>query len=180
MSDNYLIYENAKRISYNQGFLDGYKRGVEDAKDQSQDRPFPPNSIDLGDRDTIKLKILPLELAGHDLKIGDKTEFTWDEAVKEVKEMESSGWRLPTAHEWVLIAEELALAEDGDLDGEKLLKTMHCDSSYGSWWSSTSFGLSNAFYLDVDTDGYVDPRDYDDRRDGFSVRLVKEVKNEDT
>lgn len=28
-----LIYENAKRISYNKGFLDGYKRGVEDAKD---------------------------------------------------------------------------------------------------------------------------------------------------
>lgn len=28
-----MIYENAKRISYNQGFLDGYKRGVEDAKD---------------------------------------------------------------------------------------------------------------------------------------------------
>lgn len=27
-----MIYENAKRISYNQGFLDGYKRGVEDAK----------------------------------------------------------------------------------------------------------------------------------------------------
>lgn len=28
-----LIYENAKRISYNQGFLDGYKKGVEDAKE---------------------------------------------------------------------------------------------------------------------------------------------------
>lgn len=28
-----MIYENAKRISYNQGFLDGYKRGVEDAKE---------------------------------------------------------------------------------------------------------------------------------------------------
>lgn len=33
MSDKELIYENAKRISYNQGFLDGYKRGVEDAKE---------------------------------------------------------------------------------------------------------------------------------------------------
>ena len=29
-----MIYENAKRISYNQGFLDGYKKGVEDAKDK--------------------------------------------------------------------------------------------------------------------------------------------------
>lgn len=28
-----MIYENAKRISYNQGFLDGYRRGVEDARD---------------------------------------------------------------------------------------------------------------------------------------------------
>lgn len=28
-----MIYENAKRISYNKGFLDGYKRGVEDAKE---------------------------------------------------------------------------------------------------------------------------------------------------
>lgn len=33
MSDREIIYENAKRISYNQGFLDGYKRGVEDAKE---------------------------------------------------------------------------------------------------------------------------------------------------
>lgn len=29
-----MIYENAKRISYNQGFLDGYKKGVEDAKEE--------------------------------------------------------------------------------------------------------------------------------------------------
>lgn len=28
-----IIYENAKRIGYNQGFLDGYERGVEDAKE---------------------------------------------------------------------------------------------------------------------------------------------------
>ena len=28
-----MIYKNTKRISYNQGFLDGYKRGVEDAKE---------------------------------------------------------------------------------------------------------------------------------------------------
>lgn len=28
-----MNYENAKRISYNQGFLDGYERGVEDAKE---------------------------------------------------------------------------------------------------------------------------------------------------
>ena len=27
-----MIHENTKRISYNQGFRDGYKRGVEDAK----------------------------------------------------------------------------------------------------------------------------------------------------
>ena len=33
MNDNEM-YENAKRISYNQGFLDGYKRGVEDAKEE--------------------------------------------------------------------------------------------------------------------------------------------------
>lgn len=28
-----MIYKNAKRIGYNRGFLDGYKRGVEDAKE---------------------------------------------------------------------------------------------------------------------------------------------------
>lgn len=28
-----IIYNNAKRIGYNQGFLDGYKRGVKDAKE---------------------------------------------------------------------------------------------------------------------------------------------------
>ena len=144
-------------------------------KDQSPDRSFSPNSIDLGDRDIIKLKTLHLKLAGHDLKIGDKTEFTWDEAVKEVKEMESSGWRLPTAHEWVLITEELALAEDGDLDGKKLLRTMHRDSSYGYWWSSTSNGSSYAFNLRADTNGYVYPRDYSNRSNGFSVRLVREL-----
>lgn len=27
-----MIYNNAKRLGYNRGFLDGYKRGVEDAK----------------------------------------------------------------------------------------------------------------------------------------------------
>ena len=29
----YSVDENAKRISYNQGFLDGHRRGVEDAKE---------------------------------------------------------------------------------------------------------------------------------------------------
>lgn len=28
-----IIYENAKRIGYSQGFLDGYKRGVEDVRE---------------------------------------------------------------------------------------------------------------------------------------------------
>lgn len=28
-----MIYKNAERISYNQGFLDGYRRGVNDAKE---------------------------------------------------------------------------------------------------------------------------------------------------
>lgn len=28
-----MIYNNAKRLGYNEGFRDGYKRGVEDAKE---------------------------------------------------------------------------------------------------------------------------------------------------
>lgn len=28
-----MIYNNAKRIGYNQGYLDGYKRGVKDSKE---------------------------------------------------------------------------------------------------------------------------------------------------
>lgn len=28
-----MIYNNAKRLGYNAGFRDGYKRGVEDAKE---------------------------------------------------------------------------------------------------------------------------------------------------
>lgn len=27
-----MIYDNAKRLGYNAGFRDGYKRGIEDAK----------------------------------------------------------------------------------------------------------------------------------------------------
>lgn len=28
-----MVYNNAKRLGYNEGFRDGYKRGVEDAKE---------------------------------------------------------------------------------------------------------------------------------------------------
>ena len=157
-------------------------------KDKLPGRPFFPENplegvsvqdseaIDLGDRDIIKLKTIPLKLAGHDLRIFDKTEFTWDEAVKETKELKSLGWRLPTAHEWVMIVEELALTEDGDLDRYKLLEKMGVEDSYGVWWSSTSNGSSYAFALRVDPSGYVYPRNSNFRSYGFSVRLVRDVE----
>lgn len=133
--------------------------------------------IDLGDRDIIKLKTLPLELAGHDLRIGDKTEFTWDEAVEKTKNLVD--WRLPTAHEWVLIAEELALAEDGKLDGRQMLEKMGVEDYCGYWWSSTSLGSSYAFHLYVRASGGVYPRDLNNHSVGLSVRLVREVENGD-
>ena len=114
-------------------------------KDQSPDRSFSPNSIDLGDRDIIKLKTLPRELAGHDLRIGNQTRFTWDEAIEKTKNLVD--WRLPTAHEWVLIAEELALAEGGKLDGKQMLEKMGVKEDFGSWWSSTFNESPYAFGL---------------------------------
>ena len=129
--------------------------------------------IDLGDRDIIKLKTLPLELAGHDLRIGNQTRFTWDEAIEKTKNLVD--WRLPTAHEWVLIAEELALAEGGKLDGKQMLEKMGVKEDFGSWWSSTFNESPYAFGLYVGPSGHVNPRDNDLCSNGFRVRLVREL-----
>lgn len=131
------------------------------------------DTIDLGDRDIIKLKTLPLELAGHDLRISDQTKFTWEEAVETTQDLVD--WRLPTAHEWVLIAEELALAEDGKTDGKQMLEKIGVKEDFGSWWSSTPNGPSYALGLYVGPSGHVNPRDNDLRSNGFRVRLVREL-----
>lgn len=49
-------------------------------------------------------------------------------------------------------------------------------STYGHYWSSTSYSLNNAycFYFN---NGYVDPQFDDSRSKGFSVRLVQDSSN---
>ncbi len=50
--------------------------------------------------------------------------------------------------------------------------TLYGQGSIGSWWSATSNGSTNAFYMDASTGGYVTPRDHNGRSNGFSVRCL--------
>ena len=126
----------------------------------------------------IKSETTGLIIAPEDVEIDGKTEFTWDEAMALEKEGKiPEGWRLPTRHEWVLIAEEFGQNENdelrGDVLGPKLNLKKDSDGDYFSaYWSSTAYSsATNAYRLGYGTT-YVYPQGNDYKYDGFNVRCV--------
>lgn len=123
---------------------------------------------------------------------GDKKYFTWKEACAIEKKL-NNGWRLPTRQEWTLICEEFG-TKDGVYDVETLMKSLALEKngvlyseenvpSYagneGNYWSSTpNSNGTNAYGLYFNGTSNIYPSGTYSRRLGFSVRLVKEVKDE--
>ena len=126
----------------------------------------------------IKSETTGLIIAPEDVEIDGKTEFTWDEAMALEKEGKiPEGWRLPTRHEWTLIAEEFGQNENGELRGDVLdprlnLKKDSDGDYYGRYWSSTAYSsAAYAYYLTYHTT-FVYPQNYYNKYNGFNVRCV--------
>jgi len=142
-------------------------------------------------KQNIISKLANVEIAPEDYTEGDKKHFTWDEAM-EAAEKVGDGWRLPTRSELVLISEEFGTDESGLFSTEKLcgklglgLKGLYYNASSASsvgsggyYWSSTAYDSTSAYRLDFNS-SYAGTRN-DNKRYGFSVRLVRDVAtNED-
>lgn len=152
--------------------------------------PVAPTIIDFEPIAVSKLS--GLEIADKDYVEGDKKYFTYDEAMEVQEKLKLTGWRLPTRKEWVLICEEFACGDDGDLHGQLLSERLrlglngwqyHEDQrvrsvgGYGYYWSSVASSATNARYLYFDA-AYVYPSHSYYRAYGFSVRLVRDLHKE--
>jgi len=126
----------------------------------------------------IKSETTGLIIAPEDVEIDGKTEFTWDEAMALEKEGKiPEGWRLPTRHEWVLIAEEFGQNENdelrGDVLGSKLnLKKNSNGDYFGNYWSSTAYSSATGAYVLGYSTTVVYPQDYNGKYFGYNVRCV--------
>lgn len=144
----------------------------------------------------IKSKMLPIEIATNDywkagsddsdpaVVKGKKRYFTWAEATA----IKAEGWRLPTRTEWMALCIEFG-EKGGNIDPSVLNKTLKLKKNgavysgwrwgtgnYGCYWSSTagsSANLACTFSLYPDS---VNPSEEGYRHVGFSVRLVRDVK----
>ena len=125
----------------------------------------------------IKSETTGLIIAPEDVEIDGKTEFTWDEAMALEKEGKiPEGWRLPTRHEWVLIAEEFGQDSNGELDKNILSEALNLNYntlSSGYYWSASPYtsDSSYAYYLGFNSSS-VNPQCTSYKYDGFSVRCV--------
>lgn len=139
-------------------------------------------------------KLAGVEIADKDYTEGDKRHFTYDEAMKIQKKLKRTGWRLPTRKEWVLICEEFACGEDGELDAKMLMDKLKLGlngyvspwsslqqvrdvGANGNFWSSAAAGGANARDLYFHP-ANVYPSDGSNRAYGFSVRLVRDLQKE--
>lgn len=143
------------------------------------------------ERKGIKSKLANILIAPEDYAEGDKKHFTWDEAIALEKNL-PNGWRLPSRHEMVLIAEEFGRNLGTDkLEGEWLQKNLglglngYTGYSYSSpygvgssgyYWSRTAGGSTYAYRLYFHSSN-VYPANYDNRRYGYSVRCVKDLES---
>lgn len=134
------------------------------------------------------------ELAGD---IGTEKEgkmyFTYNEAMElEEKVLKPNGWRLPTRSEWVLLAEEFGQDKNGKLDAHVLMDNLCLPltggvwtgsllngTTYGVYWSRVSFSDTFAYVLHFTTAGDAYPQRIDSKMDGFAVRAVKDIKEEE-
>lgn len=126
----------------------------------------------------IKSETTGLIIAPEDVEIDGKTEFTWDEAMELEKEGKiPEGWRLPTRHEWALIAEEFGQDENGELRGDVLGPKLNLEKNsdggyYGHYWSSTAYSSSTYAYNFNYSTSNTYPQNTSYKYFGFSVRCV--------
>lgn len=109
----------------------------------------------------------------------------------------TDGWRVPTDADWTKLTDFV-----GSGNGTKLKATTGWNSSgngndiygfsalpagnrlsngsfyfvgyYGYWWSSDAYDMTDAWYRYVGSNYTIISRSYYDKRDGFSVRLVRD------
>lgn len=136
----------------------------------------------------IKSKLANILIAPEDYTEGDKKHFTWDEAMALEKKL-PNGWRLPSRHEMVLIAEEFGRnLETDELEGQWLQKNLGLGlngfvdgsspygvGSCGHYWSRTAYNSTVAYRLYFSS-GYLYPANANYRRGGGSVRCVKDLE----
>lgn len=147
---------------------------------------------------TIKSKLLPIEIAANDyweasddnenpmVVRGKKQYFTWDEAMA----IKADGWRLPTRTEWMALCIEFG-EKGGDIDHDALTKALGLGKNgyvvsgslkyagySGGYWSSTACSSASYAYDLYFYSGRVYPSNFSNRYNGFSVRLVRDVKEE--
>lgn len=149
--------------------------------EKAKDKAWEPKA-------TIYSKLAGVEIALEDYVEEDGNKyFTYDKALEIEKKLKGTGWRLPTRHEWALIAEEFGNDDDGKLNGNKLAKRLNLQkngliysgnvnylNSGGYYWSRTGNNASNAYILYFGTDGNLDTGIYYRYRGG-SVRLVRDI-----
>lgn len=142
-------------------------------------------------------KLAKVEIAAEDCNIGGKEVdgrhyFTFDEALELQEKLKDTGWRLPTRSEWVLICEEFGQT-DGELNPQTLYKNLNMSptgfydyedgkpynrTTAGYWWSTTRSSATNANYLGTNTTN-VYPQASSSRGNGFALRLVRDVEEEE-
>lgn len=136
-------------------------------------------------------KLAGVEIADRDYVEWGKKFFTFEEALKVEQELKFTGWRLPTRSEWTLICEEFG-QENGKPDAETLVKRLglarngwydfndeevYSTGFNGRYWSSTPYSNTNyAYYLYFNTGTTMGPSGNTDRRNGFSLRLVRDIE----
>lgn len=140
---------------------------------------------------TIESKLTGLEIATNDYEGGNKKHFTYEEALG-IERKAGGGWRLPTRSEWVLLCEEFGQNAGGRLDSSTLRKNLGLElagvvnngslngqGTYGRYWSRTAQSSTNAYYLYFGSSGNIYPANYYFRRNGYSVRLVRNIEGKD-
>lgn len=138
-------------------------------------------------------KLAKVEIADRNYIEGDKKYFTYDEALEVEKKLKPTGWRLPTRSEWVLICEEFG-QRDGRLNAGTLAKQLKLEHNgwydfnnedlrstgyTGYYWSSSPYSNDTyAYHLYFNASGVYPSYNYN-RYLGFSLRLVRDVEEEE-
>lgn len=149
------------------------------------------DEVDFGrwEKEGVRSKLAGIIVAPEDYGEGDKKYFTYDEAMKKVKEL-NNGWHLPTHKEWNLLAWEFG-EKDDVLDSETLMDNLNLelkgfldedgDLRYsglvGYGWSSRANSSDVRYaYLLYFYASSVNPSYDSIRCNGFPLRLVKDVE----
>lgn len=144
-----------------------------------------------------------LKFAPEDFYVGDRKFFAWDEAMEyEEKVLKPNGFRLPTLAEWTMAFCECGQKEDGSDDPDKIEEKLklkkngyilfydmddykkdpssvseYNQGASGYFWSSTANSATSAYYFYYNSTA-IDPQNYNNKGNGFSIRCVAIEKGE--